>query len=82
MYLRFLPQDEYVESFKSRGQVVPPFIGLMPYAIRNGVEGYMVPCQPDHEDAEQWPDDKAKWPKQPTDWIKPPTKWLEEGKLP
>lgn len=50
---RFLPQDEYVKSFKDRGKAVPPFIVGQPYVVRGGVEGYMVPCARDHPAAEK-----------------------------
>ena len=51
---RFVSQAEYVDSFKSRGETVPPFLVFQPYVVRDSVEGYMVPCRPDHPDAEEW----------------------------
>ncbi len=49
---RFLVEKEYVDSFKERGETVPPFLVFQPYEIRDGVPGYLVPCKPDHPDAE------------------------------
>ena len=51
-YRRFLVEKDYVESFKSRGESVPPWIVLQPYVIRDSVPGYMVPCKENHPDAE------------------------------
>ncbi len=48
-YRRFLPEDEYVASF----EVVPPFLCFQPFVIRDGVQGYMVPCKSDHPEAER-----------------------------
>jgi len=55
VWRRFLPEDEYVQSFISTGRVIPPFLCCQPYLTRNGVVGYMVPCRPTHPDAEIWP---------------------------
>lgn len=52
VYRRFLAEEEYVQSFEDRGEVVPPFLVFQPYVIRNGINGYMVPCRPNHPDAE------------------------------
>lgn len=54
-YRRFLPEQEYVDSFKRQGKTVPPFLVMQPYVERNGVKGYMVPCNPDAPDAELYP---------------------------
>lgn len=50
---RFVVEQEYVESFTSSGETVPPFLVFLPYEIREGIPGYMVPCSPDHPDAEE-----------------------------
>ncbi len=52
-YRRFLPESEYVNSFIERGEVVPPFLVFQPYVERKGIVGYMVPCKPDHPEAEE-----------------------------
>ena len=57
-YCKFLVEKEYVESFTSHGKSVPPFLVFQPYAVRDGIPGYMIPCKPDDPDAELW-DDKA-----------------------
>lgn len=49
---RFLIEEEYVKSFTDRGETVPPFLAFQPFENRKGVKGYMVPCDPDHPDAE------------------------------
>lgn len=36
----FIREEEYVESFTSRGEVVPPFIVFAEYEVRDGVPGY------------------------------------------
>lgn len=56
-WLRFHPQQEYVDSFTKRGKIVPPFIAWYPYEVRDGVEGYMVPCKQDDLGAEEWESD-------------------------
>lgn len=52
-HYRFLIEKEYVESFTSRGETVPPFLVFLPYEIRDNVPGYLIPCSPDHPDAEE-----------------------------
>lgn len=66
-YRRFLPEQEYVDSFERQGKTVPPFLVMQPYLIRSSVPGYMVPCKSDYPEAErycsgceQWKT-KAKW---------------------
>ena len=39
----FLPEQEYVEAFTSRGEEVPPFLVFVPYVVRDGVPGYLIP---------------------------------------
>lgn len=58
-YRRFLVEKDYVESFERKGEVIPPWIVLQPYVVRDGVPGYMVPCKEDHPDAEQWPPEES-----------------------
>lgn len=53
-FRRFLVEKEYVESFTSRGEVVPPWVVGMPYEVRDGVPGYWVPCEPDDPGAVEW----------------------------
>lgn len=53
-YRCFLPEQEYVDSFKGQGKAVPPFLVMQPYVIRDGIPGYMVPCKPDDPNAELW----------------------------
>jgi hypothetical protein len=53
IYRRFLREDDYVKSFEERGEQVPPFLVFQPFEIREGVKGYLVPCKPDHPDAEE-----------------------------
>jgi len=52
VWYHFLVEDEYVKSFEDRGEVVPPFLVFQRFEIRNGVRGYLIPCQPSHPDAE------------------------------
>ena len=44
--LKFLVQDEYVKSFTDRGASIPPFLVGQEFLIVNGVEGYLVACDP------------------------------------
>ena len=39
----FLPEQEYAESFTSRGDAFPPFLVFVPYVVRDGVPGYLIP---------------------------------------
>lgn len=57
IYRRFLPEQEYVDSFKRQGKTVPPFLVMQPYVIRDGVPGYMVLCKEDDPQAELWEND-------------------------
>ena len=50
IYRRFISGKEYVKACK---EVVPPFIIFQPFVVRNGVEGYMIPCEPNHPKAEK-----------------------------
>ncbi len=59
-WVRFMPQEPYVKSFKDRGAPVPPFIVMQPLVIRDGVEGYLVPSRDDHPDKEWYVDDWIK----------------------
>ena len=56
--VRFLPEEEYIESFKKRGLTVPPFLVMQPFVIRNGVKGYLIPCNPDKEECEEYEDER------------------------
>lgn len=55
-HCRFLIEKEYVENFTDRSEAVPPFLVFLPYEIRNNVPGYLIPCSPDHPDAEEMAD--------------------------
>ncbi len=44
---RFMPEEEYVKSFTDRGESVPPFLAFLPYEVRDGVPGYLVPEKPE-----------------------------------
>ncbi len=53
-HCRFLIEKEYVENFTSRSsEAVPPFLVFLPYEIGDSVPGYLIPCSPDHPDAEE-----------------------------
>lgn len=51
-YRVFVPEAEYVRSFKDSGRQIPPFTALLPYEVRDGVPGYLFPCKADHPGAE------------------------------
>ena len=53
-WVRFVPQDEIVERYRASGQSIPPSIVFTPYVVRDGVEGYLVPCKADDPDAEPY----------------------------
>ncbi len=50
---RFLPEAEYVAGFEERNESVPPFIVFQPFEVHDEVRGYLVPCRPEHPDAEK-----------------------------
>ncbi len=53
-YKKWLDEQEYVENFTSRGEVVPPSLVFQPYEIRNGRPGYLVPCDQNDPEAEEY----------------------------
>ncbi len=60
-YVKFLDEEEYVKSFTERGETVPPFLVFQPFVIRNGRNGYLVPCKADHPEAELIEGDGVIW---------------------
>ena len=58
-YVKFVSQADVIAKYSKLGELVPPSFVFTPFVVRDGVEGYLVDCDQNDENAELYSRDTS-----------------------